>query len=143
MQLEQNGTAIKKTSKLKGVLKKRSSFFLVLLLPLCGCQHVKTHIPDGKYISAGSKEYIIVKPSTMFFHLRVVDKSNVFIDREYEYNLWKDGEIFPNGIATGEYFPGIGKYDLYWDGKDIIAKEVNTANSIVLKKSLENARETQ
>ena len=110
-------------------------FFIVLLL-FCSCQHIKVQVPEGKYVAKTKKEYIIVKPSRMFFHLKVIGKPNIFIEREYKYDLWEDGTIIPLGLASGEYYLGVGQYDLFWDGRNIIVKEIKTKNVIRLKKTL-------
>lgn len=97
--------------------------FIGILL-CAGCGHVNM-LPDGKYMPAKGEEYIVVKSSTMFFHLRVVDKPKLFINRKYDYMvLRRSGLIIANALTSAEFSQGIGNYSLIWNKKDILVKRI-------------------
>ena len=97
-------------------------FFLAFIgVLLCvGCRHV--NIPDGKYMPEKGEEYIVVKSSTIFFHLRDMNKPKIFINKKYEYWVTKRGLIILHGMTTAEFCQSIGNYYFNWNKKDILVR---------------------
>lgn len=106
----------------------------VLLLPILGCGGQP--IPVGKYIPLDGDEYIIVKASTIYFHIKIRSKPPEYFDKELDYEvIQKSTEINIRTMTSSEYakFP-----DFYWDGRNIVKKSLGDNTTVLFQ-----IRETQ
>ncbi len=102
-------------------MKIKTLFAIVTVSVLIGCKTLE--IPEGTYVAESSKEFIIVKKKTITFHLIFSHNPKYVYEKKCEYHLMSDGSIIPEGLASSEYFLGIGRYEWYFDGMQIHRKE--------------------
>jgi hypothetical protein len=101
---------------------------LTVVLQVSGCEpRSRARIPDGVYREPSGVEMLKVKGSEIEFHIRVLNPQMPGIfDRTYTYHIeHRDGadELGFGGSSNDAVrVEGVGKYQWYWDGKNIIRK---------------------
>lgn len=85
-------------------------------------------IPVGVY--SHGKDYgekIFVSQTEITFYIKI---DNYIIQRKLNYSVLPDGTINLYTMASSELLTGIGRYEWYWDGKNIIQRDFKTGDLI-------------
>jgi len=97
--------------------------FIIVLLAIGGCVAGEHSIPDGTYVEPSGKETITVHGSEIRFNIVISDDGpDKVLDRTYGYAVLPDGRIQPKPVRSADAAFGVGRFDWYWDGKNITQK---------------------
>ena len=78
-------------------------------------------IVDGVYAEAAGNEKITVAGSRIHFYIRISgDDQDRILDTAYGYTVLPDGAIQPKPVRSADAAFGVGAFDWYWDGTDIL-----------------------
>jgi len=94
-----------------------------MLLAAAACATDSHPIEDGTYFARSGKDSISVRGEEMRFVLTIKgDGREQTFNRSYRYTVLRDGRIQPHPVRSADAIFGIGQFDWYWDGKEIIQK---------------------
>jgi hypothetical protein len=93
------------------------------LLATAACAADSHPIENGTYVARSGDDRISVRDEEMHFVLTITEggQQRVF-DRSYSYTVLQDGRIQPHPVRSADAVFGIGRFDWYWDGKEIVQK---------------------
>lgn len=100
-------------------------FALLFVLLAARCVEDRP-IPDGTYVEASGKERITVRGPEIHFYVVIRSDPDEFLDRTYGYTVWPNGRLQPNPVRSADAVFGVGQFDWYWDGKNIVQKTRET-----------------
>jgi hypothetical protein len=96
---------------------------LHMLLSTTACASDSHPIENGTYIARSGEDRISAQDEDLHFVLTITEdgQQRVF-DRSYSYTVLPDGRIQPHPVRSADAVFGIGRFDWYWDGNEIIQK---------------------
>lgn len=93
------------------------------LLAAVACATDSHPIENGTYIARSGEDRISVRDEEMHFVLTLTeDGEERVLDRSYSYTVLQNGRIQPHPVRSADAAFGIGRFDWYWDGKEIVQK---------------------
>lgn len=105
--------------------------FFLISLSFVSCATDYCPVPVGSYFFGN--EYLLVAQSKISFHIKLDKQTDEMIAREYEYTVLPDGRIQPFPLRSVDAVLGVGKFDWYWDGKNINRKNPKTKDIDLFK----------
>jgi len=97
--------------------------FIFVSLAIGGCVAEHHPIPDGTYVEPSGREIITVHGPEIRFNIVIsVEGPDKFLDRAYGYAVLPDGRIQPKPVRSADAAFGVGRFDWYWDGRNIVQK---------------------
>jgi hypothetical protein len=103
----------------------------------CASNTEEKRIADGVYRSPSKTEMVAIRGREIEFQIRVSDgQKEQVIHRKYpNYALLSDGKFWPTPTASvpirsADYFLGVGRFELFWDGTEITRKDPKTGDVV-------------
>jgi hypothetical protein len=115
---------------------------VVLLAGMGGCPPDAHLIIEGVYVSPSNDESVSVAETQVRFHIRGGGlRQDRILDHTYpEYTVMDDGEIRPGPMTSDDAAAGVGWFDWYWDGENIVQKDPRATNPANLVRTFTRKR---
>jgi hypothetical protein len=116
-----------KTSKIMKTFFALLTFFFAV-----GCVISAAEITTGVYRNADKTEWIAVQGRALSFNIYLKSKrGKELITRKYTgYGLHSNGRFWPSPTTSIDASAGIGAYDWFWDGKNIVRKDPKSGEAV-------------
>jgi hypothetical protein len=93
------------------------------LLPVLGCASDSRPIENGTYLARSGEGKISVRDQEIHFIVTISHEGRKeVLDRRYNYTVLPDGRIQPHPVRSVDAAFGIGRYDWYWEGGEIVQR---------------------